>query len=158
MVIPTGGDDHHEPRHGHISNSFSSPSIYITNFSNITSYSTIMRPMRPHWWRRGYARGSAGHAPLCHQCWRCPAGVSTCLLTCSPTNRESTWQPCRLPRWLTRTQLNCGDSRVSTFVMFKEIKLLCDVWTGVPTRKDLLTPDSAFGSGSIPHQEPTEPH
>ena len=41
-----------------------------------------------------------------------------------------------------------------SFVMFKEIKLLCDVWTGVPTRKSLLPPDSAFGSGSVPRQEP----
>ena len=31
---------------GNISNSFFSPSIYITNFSNITSYSNIARP---HW-------------------------------------------------------------------------------------------------------------
>ena len=38
--------------------------------------------------------------------------------------------------------------------MFKEIKLLCDVWTGVPTRKDLLAPDSAFFSGFVPRLEP----
>ena len=41
-----------------------------------------------------------------------------------------------------------------SFVMFKEIKLFCDEWTGVPTRKGLLAPDSTFGSGSVPCQEP----
>ena len=34
-----------------------------------------------------------------------------------------------------------------SFVMFKEIKLFCDVWTGVKTRKDLHPP---AGSGSVP--------
>ena len=45
--FPTGGDNHHEPPHGHISNSFSSPSIYITCFSNTTSYSTGPRACGP---------------------------------------------------------------------------------------------------------------
>ena len=34
-----------------------------------------------------------------------------------------------------------------SFVMFKEIKLFCDVWTEVKTRKELHPP---AGSGSVP--------
>ena len=95
---------------------------YTFNYSfNITTSSIP----RPNWWHRGFTC----HTPLCHRCWRCPAGIQ-------PVN-----QPARR-RGGNRLSSppGCPDDRrgrystieTERFLIYKEISLLCDISAGVP--------------------------